>query len=68
MIPYPEGSLVRLSNGDIAVINKVNTEFPLRPQIKIIKKFNDQKEMIDIDLIREKNLTIVGVHYDDPME
>lgn len=68
VIPYPEGSLVRLSNGDIAVINKVNIEFPLRPQIRIIKKFNDQKEMIDIDLIREKNLTIVGVHYEDPTE
>lgn len=66
VIPYPEGSLVSLSNGEIAVINKVNNEFPLRPQIKVIKKFNDRKELIDIDLIREKNLTIVGVHYEDP--
>ena len=67
VIPYPEGSLVKLSSGDIAVIDKVNIEFPLRPQIKIIKQFKDRHEMIAVDLISEKNLTILGVHYDTPV-
>ncbi len=66
VIPYPEGSLVKLSNGDVAVIDKVNVEYPLRPSVKIIKQFNDRHEMIGVNLIEEKNLTILGVHYDAP--
>ncbi|MBS4041634.1 MAG: HD-GYP domain-containing protein [Flavobacteriales bacterium] len=66
VIPYPEGTLVKLSSGDIAVIDKVNVEYPLRPQVRVIKQFKDRQELIGLDLLNEKNLTILGVHYDAP--
>lgn len=31
IIPYPPGTLVRLSNGEIAVVTEVNSNFPCGP-------------------------------------
>jgi HD-GYP domain-containing protein (c-di-GMP phosphodiesterase class II) len=61
--PYPVGSLVELTNGEIAVVRKVPSEMPLRPSISIIKKKNDGFEYEDVDLIDNQTLTIKGIHY-----
>ena len=61
--PYPVGSLVRLGDGQTAVIRKVPFEMPLRPLISIIKKRNDVFEYEDIDLMENHTLTIIGIQY-----
>ena len=37
VIPFSQGTLVNLSNGDIAVVQETLPNFPLRPIVKIIK-------------------------------
>ena len=34
--PYPVGSCVRLSNGEIAIVVAQNARHPLRPQIRLL--------------------------------
>jgi len=38
IVPYPTGTLVELSNGDIAVVTDVFHDFALRPKVRIIKR------------------------------
>jgi len=37
VVPYPPGTLVKLSTGDVGVVTAVFPNYPLRPQVKIIK-------------------------------
>ncbi|MDI6617759.1 MAG: HD-GYP domain-containing protein [Clostridiales bacterium] len=66
IVPYPEGTLVRMCNGDIGVVEKVNREYPLRPKIKIIWKKGKGKIAEHIDLMEVKNAVIKGVQYKIP--
>lgn len=66
VVPYPEGSLVRLSNKEIGVIEEVKPEFPLRPKVKIIKQRAISIEMQMVDLMKEKNIVIVEQLYEVP--
>jgi HD-GYP domain-containing protein (c-di-GMP phosphodiesterase class II) len=61
--PYPAGSLVKLGDGQIAVVRKVPAEMPLRPQISIIKSKNAGFEYEDVNLMESHTLTILGIHY-----
>ncbi len=61
--PYPVGSLVGLTNGEIAVVRKVPSDMPLRPQISIIKNKNGGFEYEDVNLIENKTLAIKGIQY-----
>jgi HD-GYP domain-containing protein (c-di-GMP phosphodiesterase class II) len=67
VVPYPEGTLIRLSSGDIAVVEENNPTFPLRPKIKIVKTTdtNPHKKM-HVDLMGELGLVIEGVQYEVP--
>ena len=38
VVPYPPGTLVKLSTGDIGVVTDILPNFALRPQVKILKK------------------------------
>ncbi|KJZ94825.1 HD-GYP domain-containing protein, partial [Clostridium sp. IBUN13A] len=40
IIPYPKGTIVSLSNGDIGIVEETLPNFPLRPIVKIIKSDN----------------------------
>lgn len=62
IIPYPVGTLVKLSNGEIAVVEDIMPNFPLRPKVRIIS--NDNGKVID--LMKEKNLAITGIQYEAP--
>ncbi len=64
--PYPKGTLVKLSNGEIGIVEHLYENFPLRPVIKIIKQLATTVEMIEIDLMQEKNIVIEGVQYEIP--
>lgn len=61
--PYPAGSLVKLTNGETAVVRKVPSDMPLRPHISIIKKRNGGFEYEDVNLAENKTLTIKGIQY-----
>lgn len=66
IVPYPEGTIVRLSNGDIGVIEEINIDFPLRPRIKVIKRTGVGWEPVSVDLMKEKNLVIEGIQHTVP--
>lgn len=63
VIPYPEGTLVELSSGDIGVVEEVYPHYPLRPKLKIIKSSIKSKVGTLIDLVSELDLVINGVVY-----
>lgn len=61
--PYPIGSHVVLSNDEIAVIDEINNDFPLRPKVRIIKK-NTEIEYIPVDLMKESAITIKSISFE----
>ncbi len=66
VVPYPDGTLVKLTNGDIAIIEQNNPNFPLRPKIRIIKSNENVNRNKHIDLMEELGLVIDRVQYDIP--
>lgn len=64
IVPYPEGTIVRLSNGEIAVVEDVYPNFVLRPKVKIINKKNTKGEAIYRDLRNELEIVISGLQYE----
>jgi len=66
IIPYPPGSLIKMSNGATAVVTSVNSNFPLRPKIEIIKQIDGMIIREPIDMLKNRTLTIMGIQYDDP--
>lgn len=64
IVPYPEGTLVRLSNGEIAVVEEVYPNFTLRPKVKIINKKNEKGEDLYRDLRDEWEIVISGPQYE----
>ncbi|MBN2898320.1 MAG: HD domain-containing protein, partial [Clostridia bacterium] len=66
IIPYPEGTIVSLSNGKIAIIETVVSDYPLRPVVKIFKPGVPVDEFESLDLMKATNITITGVRYEDP--
>jgi HD-GYP domain len=66
IVPYPEGTIVRLSNGEIAVVEEVYPNFVLRPKVKIINKKNENGEAIYRDLRDELEIVISGLQYEVP--
>ena len=63
IVPYPVGTLVRLSNNDIAVVEKNFPHFALRPTVKIIKSENISSVGKSIDMMHELDLVIKGIEY-----
>lgn len=61
--PYPVGSLVKLEDGQIAVVRKISPDMPLRPHISLIRKKNDGFEYEDVSLMENHTLTIAGIQY-----
>lgn len=63
VVPYPEGTLVKLNNGDIAVVEKNLYDFPLRPEIKIVKSENHSTINTRIELVEKLDFVIKEVVY-----
>lgn len=57
IIPFPQGTIVSLSNGDIGIVEKTFPNFPLRPLVKILK--SDVSDNIGSELSLIDNLSIV---------
>lgn len=67
VIPYSEGTLVRLTNGAIAIVEENNPNYPLRPKLKIVKTIDDSnRKNIRVDLMEELDIVIDGIQYDVP--
>ncbi|QZY54151.1 HD-GYP domain-containing protein [Crassaminicella profunda] len=66
VIPYPVGSMVKLSNGEIGVVEEIQSEFPLRPKVKVVKQRAVTVEMKTVDLMKEKNVVIEELIYEVP--
>lgn len=66
VIPYPLGSLIRLSNNDIGVVTMVHSEMPLRPDVKIV--YSKNKEHMDtiLELSKENSIVIECLVYEVP--
>lgn len=66
VIPYPEGSIVKLSDERFGVVTSVNLNYPLRPVVRILEKNTAKENMILIDLMKDTNITILSLQYSVP--
>ncbi len=66
IIPYPPGTLVTLSNDQIAVVTEVNSNFPLRPVIRYVARGTGRISEVSIDLMKKNSILITGVQTIDP--
>jgi HD-GYP domain-containing protein (c-di-GMP phosphodiesterase class II) len=66
IVPYPAGTMVRLSNGDIAVVKEINRDYPLRPKVTIVWSDGESVCEEPIDLMDINNLVIKGVEHNIP--
>ena len=64
VIPFSKGTLVDLSNGDIAVIQETLPNFPLRPIVKVLKSSNPDSVNKELNLIDEISITIQNIRYE----
>ena len=64
VIPFPQGTIVSLSNGDIGIVEQTLPNFPLRPIVKIIKseRLNEIGSMIN--LIDVLSIVISDIQYE----
>jgi len=64
VIPFSKGTLVNLSNDDVAVVQETIPNFPLRPIVKIITSSRANTINKEINLIDEISITITSIRYD----
>lgn len=63
IVPYPIGTIVELSTGDICVVERNNLRYPLRPIVKVIQSSNTDSIDKIIDLLYILPVVIVEVKY-----
>ena len=66
IVPYPTGTLVTLSTGDIAIVTDVFRNFGLRPEVIIIKKgtiSNSQKIGETVSLMEHLDIVIKKIEH-----
>lgn len=59
---YPQGSLVRLNTGEIAMVTRANRRAVIRPAIKLLIDVDGHtlKESVEIDLLTQPHRYIIG--------
>lgn len=63
IIPYPRGTLVRLSSNEIGIVKYTPPNYPLRPKVQIVKSQDKRREGSTIDLIKNLSLVIIQIEY-----
>lgn len=63
IVPYSSGTIVKLSNGDIGIVQETPLNFPLRPNIKILKSKDNSKVGKLIELVKEISVVISSIEY-----
>ncbi|MDD7795141.1 HD-GYP domain-containing protein [Clostridium sp. 'White wine YQ'] len=65
IVPFPTGTVVKLSNGEIGVVEETPPNYPLRPSIKILKSpLNENRVGSIINLLKDLSLVISGIQYE----
>lgn len=64
IVPYPNGTLVKLSNGDTAIVEATIPYYPLRPIVKVIKSSSLERVNKKINLVKNLSLVISYIVYD----
>lgn len=64
IVPYPQGTIVKLSNGDTGVVDEIYANFPLRPKIKIVKSNNSTLINQYIDLTANLSIVIEKIEFE----
>jgi HD-GYP domain-containing protein (c-di-GMP phosphodiesterase class II) len=64
VIPYPKGTIVQISTGEIAIVEETTPGFPLRPTVKVIESQRVSRIGEKIDLIKEISIVIIRVKYE----
>ncbi|OPJ64922.1 HD-GYP domain-containing protein [Clostridium chromiireducens] len=64
VIPFPQGTIVSLSNGDIGVVEETLPNFPLRPVVKILKSNLPNKVGSKINLVDNLSVVISNIKYE----
>ena len=64
IIPFPQGTIVSLSNGDIGIVEKTFPNFPLRPLVKIVKSDVSDNIGSELNLIDNLSIVISNVQYE----
>ncbi|MFT5872916.1 MAG: HD-GYP domain-containing protein (c-di-GMP phosphodiesterase class II) [Clostridium sp.] len=66
VVPYPPGTLVKLSTGDIGVVTDVFPNFALRPEVKIVKigaTTNAKEVGTIVSLVDQLDIVIINVEF-----
>jgi HD-GYP domain-containing protein (c-di-GMP phosphodiesterase class II) len=64
VIPFPNGTLVKLSTGEIARVEETLTNFPLRPIVSILNSSDASRINLKVNLIKEISIVIDSIVYD----
>lgn len=64
IITYPKGTIVSLSNGETAIVEKTLPSFPLRPVIKILKSNDTKKVGSKLNLVNNNSIVISDIIYE----
>ena len=64
VIPFPQGTIVSLSNGDIGIVEQTLPNFPLRPIVRIVKSEYPNKIGSIINLIDSLSIVISHIQYE----
>lgn len=64
VIPYPKGTIVEISTGEVAVVKETIPGFPLRPILKIIESPRVTRIGDIVDLIKEISIVITKIKHD----
>lgn len=63
IVPYPVGTIIKLSDDKIGKVMEINKKYPLRPKIQIIKEKTLTNEIIDLLSSKYMNIIIKDVVY-----
>ncbi|QUH20757.1 HD-GYP domain-containing protein [Alkaliphilus sp. B6464] len=63
VVPYPIGTIIKLSNDVIGIVENVNLDFPLRPTVKIIREKGKICSEYIIDLTKENTIVVEDIVY-----
>ena len=64
VIPFSKGTLVDLSNGDVAIVQETIPNFPLRPIVKVLNSSKIDTINKEINLIDEISIVITSIRYE----
>lgn len=65
IVPFPTGTIVKLSNGEIGIVEETPPNYPLRPNVKILKSSVDVTRVgLNINLLTELSLVISSIQYE----